>query len=548
MQFEASRRIDPKILTSKNDYWANVIADEVIAAFPNNEIYTVAAGISPSGIVHFGNFRDVMTSYAVLRALEGKGKKTRFIFSWDNFDRLRKVPAGVSEDFAQYIGMPLSKVPDPTGKHASYAASFQADFEVAMQALGIPLVYRNQTEMYESGAYTESVIFAMQHRKEIGEIMFSLMTEKAIEEKGLNKESFIENYYPISIYSRFSKKDSTVIESYDGEHTVTYLCKETNQKDTIDLTKDFVYKLGWKIDWPMRWRHEGVVFEPGGHDHASPGSSFDVSSLITQKMFGLKAPLFVEYKFVGIQGVDGKMSGSKGGAVSPGQLLEIYEPRLLRWLYLRKSPHQTFNLAFDSEIYRQYEEYDLDVEKMKKGEIDHVGTPALIWSLTTNEKPHTAPTSFRQAVAFGQIMQWDNSRVAKLFDMAGATYDQDALTIRLQKAKSWLETYNREEMIVVRTEHNTEYWTSMTDVQKANVKKLAEALLSGNLKEEEIEPLVYAIPKDDTLEQKENAARQRAFFKDVYNLVISKDTGPRLSTFIVALGMEKVGNLLKLTS
>ena len=46
-----------------------------------------------------------------------------------------------------------------------------------------------------------------------------------------------------------------------------------------------------------------------------------------------------------------------GGAISPAQLLEIYEPTLLKWLYMRRPPTQSFNLAFDTEVYRQYDEF-----------------------------------------------------------------------------------------------------------------------------------------------------------------------------------------------
>ena len=70
-------------------------------------------GISPSGIVHSGNFRDVATSAAVMRELQERGKKARLLFSWDNFDRFRKVPADVLPEFKAYIGKPLTPVPDP---------------------------------------------------------------------------------------------------------------------------------------------------------------------------------------------------------------------------------------------------------------------------------------------------------------------------------------------------------------------------------------------------------------------------------------------------
>ena len=36
-------------------------------------------------------------------------------------------------------------------------------------------------------------------------------------------------------------------------------------------------KLNWKIDWPMRWMIEDVIFEPGGRDHSSETGSYNVS-------------------------------------------------------------------------------------------------------------------------------------------------------------------------------------------------------------------------------------------------------------------------------
>ena len=60
----------------------------------------------------------------------------------------------------------------------------------------------------------------------------------------------------------------------------------------------------------------------------------------------------------------------------------------------------------------------------------------------------------------------------------------------------------------------------------------------------ELEEFIYAIPKDPKLTQKENVPNQRAFFKDVYMLLIGKETGPRLSTFLWALPRDKVIMLL----
>ena len=56
-------------------HWAEKIADRIIKKNPDKEEYVCAAGISPSGSIHIGNFRDIATSLFVAKAIEKRGKK-----------------------------------------------------------------------------------------------------------------------------------------------------------------------------------------------------------------------------------------------------------------------------------------------------------------------------------------------------------------------------------------------------------------------------------------------------------------------------------------
>ena len=55
-------------------HWSVAAAVRVLELFPNRELYTCAAGISPSGIVHSGNLRDVMTTLMVVHQLRKQGR------------------------------------------------------------------------------------------------------------------------------------------------------------------------------------------------------------------------------------------------------------------------------------------------------------------------------------------------------------------------------------------------------------------------------------------------------------------------------------------
>lgn len=533
---DSNNRIDLDKIISPDLHWSEVLAEQVLQTFPDRQIYTCAAGISPSGIVHFGNFRDVITSYATHLALKTKGVKSRCIFSWDNFDRFRKVPANVPAEFSKYIGMPLSQVPSPVEGFNSYAEYFQKPFEEAMKELGIELEYRYQTDEYKSGKYDEMIFLALSKRKEIAEIMLSFMTDKGKQEAGIDEKEYAENYYPISVYSRFTGKDATKILSFDGVSTIEYKCIETGKTEKIDLSKDRIAKLAWKVDWPMRWQAESVVFEPGGHDHASPGSSYDVASKVAREIFGITEPAFMEYKFVGIQGGGSKMSGSKGNAVSPMELLDIYEPALLKWLYFKKRPDQPFSLAFDTEIYRQYDEFDKEIE-------NNAGDKALQLSSFTRYK-NAIP--FKQAVSLGQIVQWNDDKLKELAEDLGVKYDEVSVSTRLPKARNWLLKYNPDEIISLRDTVNKDYAHNLDPKAIKQVKKLKEELSKEYSSISELETLVYSIPKDAALTDKENAPLQREFFKHIYNLLIGKDQGPRLSTFLWAVDRNKILDLLNI--
>ena len=89
-----------------------------------------------------------------------------------------------------------------------------------------------------------------------------------------------------------------------------YVCKCGYEGD-FNFNTDTDCKLAWKVDWPMRWAYEQVDFEPGGKDHAAPNGSYDTSRVIAKKIFGIDAPVFQGYEFIGIKGTQVKCRGHR---------------------------------------------------------------------------------------------------------------------------------------------------------------------------------------------------------------------------------------------
>src|SRR5262249_17946722 len=148
--------------------------------------------------------------------------------------------------------------------------------------------------------------------------------------------------------------------------TIHYACQYCGNQSSFSLPVKVQGKLVWKVDWPMRWKFEGVDFEPAGEDHSAPGSSATVGQKIIRQIFDGAPPLYVGYAFVGMAGRS-KLSSSAGSNATPASALEILEPGILRWLYIRRNVGQAFDVDFGQEALRLYDEWDTFVARVREG-------------------------------------------------------------------------------------------------------------------------------------------------------------------------------------
>jgi lysyl-tRNA synthetase class 1 len=87
-------------------HWADLASDAVEAT---GRPAVISTGISPSGEIHIGNLREVVTADAIYRALEERGAGASFHFVSDNFDPLRRVyPFLKAEIYEPLVGRPIS--------------------------------------------------------------------------------------------------------------------------------------------------------------------------------------------------------------------------------------------------------------------------------------------------------------------------------------------------------------------------------------------------------------------------------------------------------
>jgi lysyl-tRNA synthetase, class I len=487
-------------------FWADQIADNIIKIKGNKKEYVCASGITPSGTVHIGNFREVITTDLVVRALQDKGKKVKFIYSWDDFDRFRKVPKGISKEYEKYLGMPISDFPSPFNKSKTYAGYFEKEFEKSLEKVGIKPKFIQQNKMNKQHKYAELIKVALDKRDKIIEIL-----------NKYRKEPLEKTWMPIMIYCSKCKKDMTKIIG-SKNYELEYECK-CGHKEKIDIRKKGLISIRWRVDWPLRWKYEEVDFEPGGIDHSVHGGSFTTSKEIIKEVFEGEIPVYQFYDWIKIKGGE-EFSSSKGNALTLNDVEEIYEPEVLRYLFVGTKPKTGFQISFDNDVIKNYEDYGSLEKRYYSEEANPREKRIYELSRLKISKKQPERISFRHLITIVQTGQTDKLKP-----------EQKA---RAEKVKNWLEKYAGEDM---KFEIQTKVNSKLKSKEKEILKELNKRLKKKDFTEKELFNEFYEICQMFEIKNTE-------FFDLTYETIINKKKGPRLANLILTAGKQNIIKLL----
>ena len=514
----------------KQSHWADIYAEKIIREKGDKELYIAASGVTPSGTVHIGNFREIISVDLVVRAMRDRGKKVRFIYSWDDYDVFRKVPGNMpgQELLQQYLRKPITLTPDPEGKAASYARRNEQEVEELLPVVGIKPDYIYQAERYRASAYAEGIKKALEERETIRGILNEHRTSP-----------LPDNWWPVSVFCNNCHKDTTRVADWDGAYGLSYSCTSCGHAESVDLRETPAVKLFWRVDWPMRWAHEKVDFEPAGKDHHSEGGSFDTAGRIAAEVFSFPAPTSFQYDFIGIKGRGGKISSSTGEVVSLKDVLKIYQPEVVRYLFASTRPNAEFAISFDLDVIKIYEDYDR-CERIYYGK-DTVSEKRLakerrIYELSQVEPafPEQIPVQipFRH---LGNLLQIHSGNEDAALLSLGLEGDQRLLT-RARCAGHWLKHFAEESFrFSLRSPAAEALALTKTETEVLKrFKKEIERLETHD--EKSLSEAIYSTAHEAGIEPTD-------LFKLTYRLLIDKEMGPRLAGFLLTIGKERLLSL-----
>ncbi len=496
-------------------HWAEVEAKEL------GENPLIATGEAPSGPIHLGHIRELLTGEGIAREADGD-----LLLIVDSIDPLRKLYPFLDDSWEQHIGRPLSEVPCMCGEHGNYAEHFMEPFLESLEKMGVDLNLIYAHEMYAEGEYEEATRIVINKKEEIAEIISS-KTGRELE----------DDWFPYNpICSKCGTLGDSVVTGYEDPY-VSYICQCGHQGKADIRTDDG--KLPWRCDWAARWWILDIDCEPFGKDHAASGGSWDTGKEIIKKIFQRDPPRPVIYEWIQLKG-EGPMSSSSGVAVKTEDLLNMVSPEVARFLIMRPKPntHIDFDPGFGLldlvDEYDKYEEeyFEGEDEDMKKiyelSQIDEV----------PKRKPLRIP--YRHLVNLVQIYD-DYEKMWKV------------VTENEQIKSSDESDYQK----MVQRAKGVEYWLDnfAPDMVKFSIKK---ELPDVKLSEKEIEFLTgYRNSIDHgewTSEQLHQFVHENAdavglnkgkAFRVFYKILLGQNKGPRLGRFLSQLEKDFVKERLE---
>ena len=509
-------------------HWADVTAEEAIA---KNERNVISTGITPSGHIHIGNMREVLTADAVFCALQNKGENPEFYYIADNYDPLRKVyPFLKEEEFAQHVGKPISEIPCPCGAHKSYADHFLEPFIASMETLGIRPKVLKTDELYKAGTFVDAIKTALKNRDAIAMILKEV--------SGKDVEADWSPFNPIC--GGCKRINSAKVTSFDEEkETVSYTCPACGTSGEVSMTGGG--KLTWRVEWPSKWKILGVTAEPFGKDHASSGGSYDSGIRISREIFNNEPPLPIVYEWI-MLGEKGAMSSSSGVVVSISDMLDVVPPEALRFLIMKTRPEKHIKFDPGQPLLNLVDEYERLRDKEEPSEFEK-----RIVALSQSKDVKQSKIPFKQMVTIYQVAGGDLDKIDTIAKRSGFDEDPEMINQMARHVGLWLDKYappfakfGIKETVPVQA-------ASLTNTQRAFLKAFADELdsIGRELGPEDVQRIVYETKESGSTIFKnmgkyagdEIPAEEidpKNFFAAIYTSLLGQTSGPKAGWFLTS--------------
>jgi lysyl-tRNA synthetase, class I len=416
----------------------------------------------------------------------------------------------------EYLGKPLTRIPDPFGKFDSFAAHNNAMLRDFLDRYGFDYEFASSTDYYTGGKFDDALKGVLRHYQAIMDIMLPTLRAE--------RQATYSPVLPISPKSGIVLQ--VPVEVIDAEAGIVRFEDEGETVEQSILSGGA--KLQWKVDWAMRWVALGVDYEMAGKDLID---SVIQSGKIARALGGRPPEGFNYEMFLDEKGE--KISKSKGNGLSIDEWL-TYGPDESLAFYIYREPKKAKSLHLGL-IPRAVDDYwqfranyaTQPVEQRLGNPVHHIhnGPPPA----------ETLPVTFGLLLNLVGVMGGDATKEQVWGYLGNYVPDASPATYpALDQLIGYALAYARDFVAPTLKRRAPE------GVEVSALKRLDLELanLPADASAEDIQNIVYEIGKTGGF------AELRDWFKALYETLLGSSQGPRMGSFVALYGIDNSRKLI----
>jgi len=502
----------------KSLHWSELLAQEIIST--KREPYVISGGLTTSGPTHLGTVCEFLFPQAIVDSLRYAEKEAKYYFVADIFDAFDGVPSVFEQYKGQlepHLGKPLTDVPDPTGKTASFGDHFLADAKAAMEKFGVRPEIVRATDLYKNGAMDKYAKMFLKDEKKVRELVARTSL----------RDSLPDWWSPIMpVCEKCGRIATTRVVSHEGE-SYEYACdrdvKYTKGCGHSGKAKiaDHKYKLTWRLHWPAWQDHFGTSAEGGGVDHFTRGGSRDTLEAVFKEIFKKEPAIGYKFGFILFEGK--KYSKSKGTGMGVKELMELIPPEVMKYMLLKPDIQENVDInPTPLNVLRAIEDYEKALAFISSGKIDSLTRAdrkralAARLSSESSEGGRGWKTPFIDLILYRNL-QWSWEQITQ------ATGDAASVL----KLSPYIDAWQKKGFIP------EEYSFAYKPQKASGAPSVFFSRLVHGMDALAIHNTAFAVAK-------EHNVPPAKMFEECYLALLGKPRGPKLGKLVEAIGIDKV--------
>ena len=483
-------------------------------------------GFGPSGLPHIGTFAEVARTTWVRNAFEEMtGSETRLMTFSDDMDGLRKVPLNFPEEkmLTEHLGRPLCTIPDPFGESSCFSDYMNQKLKIFLDTYEFDYDFQSSSASYLGGDFNEGLSILLEKVQDVRSIVAPTLGE--------DKRESWSPFLPIcpscgSVYA------TRVTEYFPAREEIGFVCDGSignvvgcGTQGEVSILSGKV-KVGWKMDWALRWYTYEVDYEMYGKDLIE---SAKLSGRIVRLM-GKHPPVGMNYEL--FLDEDGKkISKSVGRGLTVDTWVE-YAPIESLLYYIFQNPRRARRLYWDV-VPKCVDDYLEALRKYPTIESEKLPEQVLWHIFGRGNSIHSYGAQVNFSMVGNLISALGANSPDLLVDYLNR-YDEksgdypEVIEALIQKGMN----YYRDFVLP-----NKQYRTP-TAREADLLRQLSFKLEGADLLEEaELQAIPFEIARETNTDPK-------SFFQMFYEIVLGQERGPRFGSFAKMVGLEQVRQMI----